>query len=249
MLPEFDLVNEIDKQSETLIIIPVFNEYPMIKKILEEVQKCSCCHTGDVLVIDDCSSDGGSEFLDNCKNIFVIRNRKNAGAGGVLLRGFEFAKEKEYKYVITMDSDGQHNACQIHEFLFKIKESGADIVSGTRYPAGFTKLCEAFQHRQDVNRELTEYINQKTGLRLTESFCGFKAYKVDALRRIDIENVGYGMLLELTVKAALLGIKIIEHPVPLIYLDETRDFNNQFSDYKVRLKYYYSVINKALSKE
>ncbi|MHC4871344.1 MAG: glycosyltransferase family 2 protein [Planctomycetota bacterium] len=247
MLPEFSVEKKHPKTSDTLIIIPVYNEYPVIVSILDAVKKCRSCHNSDLLVIDDCSTDQGREYLSTCDEITLIRNNKNAGAGGVLLRGFDFAARNNYKYTVTMDSDGQHNACQIHEFIFKIQETNSDIVSGTRYPAGFTRLSEAFQDRQLINKEITAHLNDITDFTLTDSFCGFKAYKVDSLKNLDIQETGYGMLLELLVKANHNNYKLVEHPVPLIYLDETRDFNNQFNDSCLRRKYYFSVISNSLN--
>lgn len=236
----------LKKESCSLVVVPVYNEYPAIKMTMQAVISCKRCNNSDLLVIDDGSTDGSGEYLQKLQGISLIRNDENSGAGGVLLRGFEFAKARKYRYVVTIDSDGQHNACQIREFLYKIRQTGADIVSGTRYPAGYTKLSKPFQDRQEVNKEITSYINEVTGLSLTDVFCGFKAYKVSSLRKLKINETGYGMLLELTVKAAKSGLNIVEHPVPLIYLDETRDFNNNFKDTAKRKKYYYSVIEKAI---
>ena len=122
------------------------------------------------------------------------------------------------------------------------------MVWGTRYPGGYTPLAEPFMERQRVNREISARLRFFTGWPVTDSFCGFRAYRADALAKLDIQETGYGMLLELAVLAWHEGMTMVEHPVPLIYLDESRDFNQQFRDAEVRRAYYHKTIDRALAR-
>ncbi|MBN1256932.1 MAG: glycosyltransferase family 2 protein [Planctomycetes bacterium] len=245
-LPEFDVVHKQKRCGNDLAILPVYNEMPMLRLIITALKNS---YSGNVLVIDDNSNDGSFEFLEKTKKITLLRNGKNAGAGGVLLQGFNYAREQGFHRIITMDSDGQHHACQIKEFFSALTKNKVDMVWGTRYPAGFTRLAKSFQARQQNNIAVTNRLNEITGWGITDSFCGFRAYSGKALEKVHPTETGYGMLLQFAVLAWKAGLQMIEHPVPLIYLDETRDFNQNFKDAKIRLEYYFSVIEEVLHKE
>lgn len=243
MLPGFDVIREQPKTGEDLVILPVYNELPVLPCALAAIQ---LCYHGDILVVDDASTDGSGALLDRLEGFSLIRNQENAGAGGVLLRGFDYALRSGHRFIVTMDADGQHNACQIEEFLRVLKEEGVDMVWGTRYPGGYTPLAEPFQARQKINRLITQRLQAVTRWPITDSFCGFRAYRRRALECVQPEETGYGMLLEFAVLAHHAGLSVVEHPVPLIYLDDRRDFNQQFTNAEVRLAYYLEVIENAL---
>ena len=91
-------------------------------------------------------------------------------------------------------------------------------------------------------------MNRRLGLQLTDAFCGFKAYRVSALVRIELTEPGYAMPLELWARAAQLGLRIVELPVPLIYLDEKRSFGGALDDAETRLAAYRRVLDHALDR-
>ena len=99
--------------------------------------------------------------------------------------------------------------------------------------------------RRRINEELTAELNRRLGLQLTDAFCGFKAYRVAALSELTLTENGYGMPLELWVQAAHAGLRIVERPVPLIYLDETRSFGGSLDDAETRRQYYYDVLERS----
>jgi dolichol-phosphate mannosyltransferase len=242
-LPACDMLRPLPQSGRSLVVLPVYNELPILACTLEAIQ---ICYAGDLLVIDDGSSDGSFEFLQQGEGFALLRNRSNAGAGGVLLQGFAQALEAGYEEVVTLDADGQHNACHIHSFLRTLRESGAEMVWGTRYPGGFTPLAAPFQKRQEVNREITARLRELTGWAITDSFCGFRAYTRRALAAVQPRETGYGMLLEFAVRAWRAGLTMRHLPVPLIYLDPERDFNSEFEDAETRRRYYHDVIDAAL---
>ena len=89
-------------------------------------------------------------------------------------------------------------------------------------------------------------IQRRLGLELTDAFCGFKAYRVDALKRLTLEEDGYAMPLELWVQAVHHELRIQELPVPMIYLDESRSFAGVLEDAQSRLNYYHLVIDRSI---
>jgi dolichol-phosphate mannosyltransferase len=82
---------------------------------------------------------------------------------------------------------------------------------------------------------------------LTDAFCGFKCYRVGALRKLNIHEPGYAMPLEVWVQAAAAGLTIVELPVPLIYLDEKRSFGGVLDDGQTRLEYYHLTLDRAIA--
>jgi dolichol-phosphate mannosyltransferase len=97
-----------------------------------------------------------------------------------------------------------------------------------------------------INKQVTKRINDLFHWNLTDTFCGFKAYRTEALRHLDITVDGYAMPLELWTQAAMIGLSILEVPVPLIYLDESRSFGGALDDGSVRLAYYNRVIDDSI---
>jgi dolichol-phosphate mannosyltransferase len=88
-------------------------------------------------------------------------------------------------------------------------------------------------------------VNRRLGLKLTDAFCGFKAYRAAALAKIELGETGYAMPLELWVRAVRLGLRIGELPVPCIYLDEKRSFGGALDDAAQRLAVYRQVLDAA----
>ena len=97
-----------------------------------------------------------------------------------------------------------------------------------------------------INRRITAELNRRLGFDLTDAFCGFKAYRTDALKKMRITDAGYAMPLQLWVEAAALGLQVIEIPVPLIYLDLERSFGGSLDHAETRLAYYNQVLEDAI---
>lgn len=228
-----------------LTILPVYNEAKHVEAVLDEVKR----FTADVLVVDDGSTDGTAELLNQRNDISVVHHRPNRGYGAALRSGFEYAAEHGFDAVVTIDCDGQHEPQRIPQFLAKLETSGAAIISGSRYLRAFPADTPPPEQRREINRVVTADLNERLGLELTDTFCGFKAYRICALEALDLQVDGYAMPLELWVQAARAGLRIEEFPVPLIYLDEDRTFGGPLDDSETRLLYYRGVIDEALARE
>jgi dolichol-phosphate mannosyltransferase len=128
------------------------------------------------------------------------------------------------------------------------QDDGADVISGTRYPRGFdaADADSAPSDRREINRLVTETLNRRLGLRLSDAFCGFKAYRVSALRSLRITVPGYAMPIQFWVQAARLGLRIRELPVRLIYKDPTRHFGGMLDDPSIRLRHYLALLESEL---
>ena len=122
-----------------------------------------------------------------------------------------------------------------------------DLVSGSRYLQHFRGDSEAPAQRRQINHQITEELNKRLGLDLTDAFCGFKAYRVSSLAQLSLTETGYAMPLELWAQAARAKWRIIEYPVPLIYLDEDRSFGGSLDEGDTRLTYYFQVLDRSMA--
>ncbi len=204
----------MDYSPRVLTALPVYNEVSHVNPVLNEVVR----YADNVLVIDDGATDGTSELLDARQNIRVLRHEKNRGYGAALKSAFDFAIENDYDVLVTIDCDGQHEPQRIGQLVAACRD--ADIVSGSRYLRNKDQAQKAPAERRQINTQITRELNERLGLSLTDAFCGFKSYRVPALAKLTITEAGYGMPIELWVQAAYRRLRIVELPVPLIYLEE-----------------------------
>lgn len=223
-----------------LTAIPVYNEASHIKSVLSEVRK----YSPEILVVNDGSTDETPRLLAAESGLRVIAHPTNRGYGAALISAFDYTLAHDFDVLVTMDCDGQHEPSRIPVLLEAL--CGVDIVSGSRYLRDFRQDTPAPNDRREINATITREINERYGLDLTDAFCGFKAYRRDALAALDISDTGYAMPLEVWVQAARAGLKIVELPVPLIYLEEARSFGGSLDDANTRIKYYYRVLDRAL---
>lgn len=223
-----------------LAALPVYNEAGYVNSVLDEVLK----YAPDVLAVNDGSSDGTRELLDRRNDIAVIHHDQNQGYGAALRTAFQYAIDEGYEFIVTLDCDGQHQPKRIPRFVSACKN--ADIVSGSRYLKKYDGDSVPPAQRLFINKQITKTINDLFCWNLTDTFCGFKAYRTSAIAKLDITVDGYAMPLELWTQAAMLGLRIIEVPVPLIYLDENRSFGGALDDGSVRLAYYNQVIEQSI---
>ncbi len=226
------------------VVLPVYNEAGTVGDVLEAVR---AVFDGVVIVVDDGSDDGTEKVLSGRHDIVTVCHAENRGYGRSLEDGFELARSLGAARVLTMDCDGQHEPAHIPGFLSALEE--ADIVSGSRYLAGSEAVGVAPAGRRAVNAQVTAEINAVTGWGLTDAFCGFKAYRADALGKLRLTEPGYAMPLELWARAWKAGLKVTELPVERIYFDGDRSFGADLDDPERRLAYYMRVWNETLAGE
>jgi dolichol-phosphate mannosyltransferase len=233
-----------------LTALPVYNEAAHVSGVLDEVLR----FTPDVLVVDDGSTDGTSPLLaarvERQGDIRLVRHPRNQGYGAALATAFRETLAGPWDGLVTIDCDGQHQPQLIPDFIAALSavstgRPAADIVSGSRYLQRFPGDSQPPAARRRINAEITADINARLGLELTDAFCGFKAYSQRTLEQLHISETGYAMPLEVWVQAAAASLRIVELPVPLVYLDLARSFGGALDDAATRLAYYRSVLDRA----
>src|SRR5262245_11934090 len=222
-----------------LTAIPVYNEAKYVRQVLAEVRR----YSPQILVVDDGSSDGTSQLLDIEPDLLRVTHVKNRGYGAAIRSCFDFASNHGFDVLVTMDCDGQHEPSRIPLMLEAIGD--CDIASGSRYLRDFRQNTPVPKERLRINQMVSAELNQRFGLELTDAFCGFKAYRVCALKKLNITEDGWGMPLQLWVQAAKLGLRIREVGVPRVYLDPSRAFGGVLNDPEERLAHYRQVIDAA----
>jgi glycosyltransferase involved in cell wall biosynthesis len=225
-----------------LTAVPIFNEERHLEAVLDEVRQ----YSPHILVVNDGSTDRTGELLARQRDLSVITHHENRGYGAALASAFRYAALSDFDVLVTMDCDGQHEPSRIAVLLEAIHD--ADIVSGSRYLREFRENTgPAPAERKQINRMITQELNERLGLNLSDAFCGFKAYRRCALARLHVTEAGWGMPLQLWVQAARLCLRVKEIAVPRLYLDPNRSFGADFDDAEKRLAYYRRVINEALA--
>ena len=177
------------RDHQVLIVIPAKNEANTITTVLEDIRQH---FSGDILVIDDASSDATAALAAEAGAV-VLNLRISLGAWGAMQTGLRYAQQQGYQAVITMDADGQHDAAAIPELIAPLQQGICDVVVGA-YPQ------RGSQARQFAWR-LFRWI---TGLQLDDLTSGLRAYNVKAIHLLasgiatllDYQDVGVLMLLQ-----------------------------------------------------
>ena len=227
-----------------LVAIPVHNEQKYVNQVLDKVLQ----YHGEILVVDDGSVDGTADLLRQRSDIQVIRHAVNRGYGQSLIDAFKYADARGYDWVITMDCDEQHEPEMIPEFMRQIETDQWDIISGSRYLVARGDDDLPPGDRRLVNRSITTTINELFDWKLTDSFCGFKAHRLSAMRRLQLDEPGYAFPLQLWPQAWFAQLRITEIAVRLIYNDPNRSFGVVLDETSIRLKHYLDVLARELDR-
>ena len=227
-----------------LIAVPVYNEQKYLGPVLDKIKQ----YHGDVLVIDDGSTDATPDLLAARRDVHVIRHPVNRGYGQSLIDAFCWAHCRGYDWVITIDCDEQHEPERIPDFIRAIETDRWDLISGSRY---LTPSCDDDlppADRRSINATITTTLNELFHLGITDAFCGYKAQRVSAMRRLSLDEPGYAFPMQLWPRAVHAGLRITEIPVRLIYNDPTRHFGGLLDDAGVRLQHYTDVLRRELKR-
>ena len=230
-----------------LIAIPIYNEEAHVQSVIERVREFA----DHILVLDDGSTDRSAEILNELRepmDLDIIRHEANIGYGRAIRQAYQRALRDGYDWVITMDCDDQHEPERLPDFFEAIARDDLDIISGSRYLSSGNGWDADLPpaDRRAINSTITQEINDRLGLKLTDGFCGFKAHRVSAMAKLELTDNGYAFPMQFWVQAIANGLRIGEIPVELIYNDLHRTFGGGLDNPEVRLKHYRCVMYRAM---
>lgn len=196
---------------KTIVTLTTYNEEKNLAKVLREIPA-----EYDVLVVDDGSRDSTVEVARKL-GAKVAVHPVNLKQGPAVITSFKIGLLRDYDILIEMDGDGQHDPTEIPRFVDALENSDYDIVVGSRILGKDYKTAPFL--RRTVLPYLTTLINKITGYELTDSMCGFRAFRVSSLRRVidELERMFEPQYLaaEMFIRFAHAGLTVTEIPIEL----------------------------------
>jgi dolichol-phosphate mannosyltransferase len=208
--------------SDSLVIIPTYNEKENIESIIKTV--FGLPKSFHVLIIDDGSPDGTAAIVKSLQEefndkLFLLERKGKLGLGTAYIAGFKWAIERKYDFIFEMDADFSHNPNDLLKLYAACYEQGADLAIGSRYVSGVNVV------NWPIGRVLMSYFASKyvryiLGVKIADTTAGFKCYRRRVLETINLDKIkfkGYAFQIEMKFTAFKFGFKITE--VPIIFVN------------------------------
>jgi dolichol-phosphate mannosyltransferase len=209
--------------SDSLIIIPTYNEKENIERIIRKVFSLS--YFFEILIIDDGSPDGTADIVKNLQQeypaLHLEQRSGKQGLGTAYIHGFKWALERpQYEFIFEMDADFSHNP----DDLIRLRTAcvaGADVSIGSRYVNG-VNVVNWPMSRVLMSYFASMYVRTITRIKIQDATAGFKCYRRKVLQTIPMDKikfVGYAFQIEMKFTAIKYGFNVVE--VPIIFTDRT----------------------------
>ena len=210
-----------NKRSDSLVMIPTYNEKENIANIIEAVFQLD--YPFDILVIDDNSPDGTAQIVKEKQKTYpgrlhLLQRPGKQGLGTAYIAGFKWGLAAGYEYVIEMDADFSHNPKDLVPLRKACAEQGADVAVGSRYITG-VNVVNWPMGRVMMSYYASAYVRLVTGMHVRDTTAGFVCYRRRVLETIDLDKIhfkGYAFQIEMKFTAYKLGFKIVEVPIVFV---------------------------------
>lgn len=197
-----------------MVLIPTYNNAGTLAQVISDVKE----YASDVIVVNDGSTDNTAEILTAIEDIRIISYAENRGKGYALKLGLSKAYEWGYRYVITIDSDGQHYADDIAVFVERIEQSPDTLLIGARnLTADNMPSKNSF-----ANKFSNFWFKIETGQSLSDTQSGYRLYPLEKLQNIRLITRRYEFEVEIIVRAAWRGVKVENVPVKVYYAPDDK---------------------------
>jgi glycosyltransferase involved in cell wall biosynthesis len=217
---------------DTAILIPSYSSNPRLQKLINQIKDQ---HENQIIVVDD----GSPEPVElEYNDISLIQNESNRGKGLSLKRGFDFARQKGFSHVVTMDSDLQHDPLELATFLDS--NSDLDFVLGYRERNKDMPILRKFS-----NWTTSRIISKLTGVDVLDSQCGYRRYSLEAIDEIEFIETGFQFESEVLIKGLREESKIEQVKISTIYDKDNKSYIKHFSD---TLKFIQLILRSILRK-
>ena len=205
--------------SDSIVIIPTYNEKENIEKIIRAVFGLE--KSFHILIIDDGSPDGTAGIVKRLMSeefagrLFLVERSGKLGLGTAYITGFRWALERDYEYVFEMDADFSHDPADLPRLYSACHDEGYDVAIGSRYVSGVNVV------NWPIGRVLMSYFASKyvrfvTGFKVHDTTAGFKCYRREVLETLELDKIrfkGYAFQIEMKFTAFKIGFNIKEVPV------------------------------------
>jgi dolichol-phosphate mannosyltransferase len=204
-----------------MVVLPTYNEADNIEEVLRRVR--AAVPDATVLIVDDGSPDGTADlaegFAAELGPLEVARRPKKAGLGSAYRHGFRIGIERGFEALVEMDSDLSHDPAALPSLLAPLTEdSTIGLVVGSRYIPGGS-IPRWSWHRRKLSEWGNRYASLVLGLRVRDSTSGFRAYRADAVAKIDLDEIradGYGFQIEMAYTISRSGWRVVERPIAFV---------------------------------
>ena len=209
-------------KSDTIVIIPTYNERENIEAIIRAVTSLE--KPFDILVIDDGSPDGTADIVKElmedefADRLHIVERSGKLGLGTAYICGFKWALEHGYDYVVEMDADFSHSPADLPRLYQACHEGGFDVSVGSRYITGVNVVNWPIG-RVLMSYYASAYVRTVLGIKLRDTTAGFVCWTRKVLETIDLDDIrfkGYAFQIEMKYTALRLGFKIKEVPVVFV---------------------------------
>ena len=208
--------------SDSIVIIPTYNEKENIEQIIRTVFKLEKIF--HILIIDDGSPDGTATIVKTLQQefpdrLFMIERKGKQGLGTAYITGFKWCLSHRYDYIFEMDADFSHNPNDLIKLYKACAEQGADVSIGSRYCNGVNVVNWPLG-RVLMSYFASVYVRLVTGMHVQDTTAGFKCYRREVLETIDLDRIqfkGYAFQIEMKFTAYKCGFKVVE--VPIIFIN------------------------------
>jgi dolichol-phosphate mannosyltransferase len=201
-----------------LVIVPTYNEREALPQIVERIR--ASVPEADILVADDNSPDGTGAIADSLAasdaHVQVMHRHGKEGLGAAYIAGFTWGLQNGYDVLVEMDADGSHQPEQLPRLLDALR--GADLVLGSRWiPGGGTENWS--KGREVLSRGGNAYTRAMLGVPIHDATGGYRAFRADTLRRLDLHTVasqGYCFQVDLAWRTVQRGLTVKEVPITFV---------------------------------